>query len=212
MISSNHMKFLRYNLWKTKRRLSPEAAFRRALWQKLDGAWGNHYVKISWYRAHLVRLASAGTIGVLVAGSFGTGAYAYVSPTVTEDSILYPVKQELEAVEERVFNRTPEAKAQFYLKQIHRREQELKHLQPKSEVINRQQKKIDDTEGKLEDVQIDLVVSTAPSAEHLWQKVSERLDQHETRLETDFEKKADAEEQQQVEQNEDADLQKLNLL
>ena len=176
------MKFLRYNLWQAKRRLSPEAAFRRALWQKLDGAWGNHYVKISWYRAHLVRLASAGTIGVLVAGSFGTGAYAYVSPEVTEDSVLYPVKQKLEVVEERVFNRTPEAKAQFYLKQIARREAEAMVLFRRGRATEQVEERVEKTEEKLVALRVRFTAASARQQE-LNAKIQTRLETRRGRLE-----------------------------
>ncbi len=177
------MKFLRYNLWKTKRRLSPEAAFRRALWQQLAGAWGKRYVKISWYQAHLVRLASAGTIGVLVAGSFGTGAYAYVSPAVTEDSILYPVKQELEAVEERVLHRTPEAKAGFYLKQIARREAEAQVLAQHGRAPEQLEERLEKAEEKLVAIRIRLAVGANPRHQELQEKIETRLAARRDRLE-----------------------------
>ncbi len=177
------MKFLRYNLWQAKRRLSPKAAFRRALWQKLAGAWGNRYVKISWYQAHLVRLASAGTIGVLVAGSFGTGAYAYVSPEVTEDSILYPVKQKLEAVEERVFNRTPEAKAKFYLKQIARREAEAAVLVRHGRAPEQLEERLEKAEEKLVALQAQFTAAAKEKQQALSTKIQARLAVRRERLE-----------------------------
>ena len=65
---------------------------------------------------------------VILLGGFGTSTYAYSSSEVTEGTIFYPIKRNIEKIEEK-FKKTPEEKVRFYLKQIERREGELKRLQ-----------------------------------------------------------------------------------
>jgi hypothetical protein len=114
---------IRYNLWKTKAGMNPDASFKNDLKNRLDLAWAQKYPnRVSWFAAHRLQFAMAMSAVVLVSGA-GTGAYAYASPDVTEGTMLYPIKQNIENVEEK-FQFTPEAKAKFLLKKIKRREQE----------------------------------------------------------------------------------------
>ena len=59
--------------------------------------------------------------------TFGTGAFAYVSPTVTEGTTLYSVKQQLEDFEGS-FAHSHEAQAAFHLKMYGRRLREAEYL------------------------------------------------------------------------------------
>ena len=178
------MKWLRYNLWKTKRQLNPSAVFRSQLEKKLAQAWRQKYPSaVSWYRLRLMRLASAGTAGLVVAASFGTGAYAYVSPAVTEQSALYPIKQKLEALEESVLNRTPEAKVKFYLKQIARREAEQNVLERNGRMSEVLEERLEKTEEKLVAVRNQLVVAATERQLALEAKIEARLAARRERLE-----------------------------
>jgi chromosome segregation ATPase len=86
--------------------------------------------------------------------STGTGAYAYSSSSVTEGTLLYPVKQNLENMEEKI-QLTPEAKARFYLKKIERREAEVAQMNKKQKLtdkITKVQDKIEQAEDNLANV------------------------------------------------------------
>ncbi len=107
-----------------RRRAVPSRPFRRRLWGRLSATLQARRVPSSvWYRTRGFRLAISSFSSLAVCASFATGAYAYASPTVGPDSILYPVKRQIETVEERL-QRTPNAKAEFYLKTIRKRESE----------------------------------------------------------------------------------------
>ena len=175
------MKFLRYNLWQAKRRLSPAAVFRRALWQKLEASWNQrHLPNFSWYQTKLMRLGSVAMAGVMLAGSFGTSAYAYASSDVTDGTILYPVKQTLEGVEEKL-QTTPEAKARFYLKQAGRREAEELVMGRRGKNIENVQNKLEQVEEKIIDVEKRIATST-PAGKQLREKILARVLQRRARL------------------------------
>ncbi|MBP6859454.1 MAG: hypothetical protein KBC69_02445 [Candidatus Magasanikbacteria bacterium] len=119
----------RYNLYRIKKSLSPSSTFKASLHKNLDKAWEARYGKTLWYQSIGWYQAGAfAAVVLLLVG--GGGAYAYSSPEITEGSALYPIKQAIETVEE-VTKITPEAKAEFYLKKIERREAEKEILQKK---------------------------------------------------------------------------------
>lgn len=120
----------RYNAWKFRKSVGPSAEFKVNLKKNLDTVWQSQYGKLPWYANTGVRPAiTAAVVVLLLAG--GGGTYAYTSVEVTEGSILYPVKQVIEDVEE-ITKVSPEAKAEFYLKKIQRREAEREVLKQKS--------------------------------------------------------------------------------
>ena len=142
----------RYNLWKVKRSVSPSGVFKRELQKKLETVWNDRYAtKAYWFQTRIFKFTAAGMIAVLLAGSFGTGAYAYYSPEVTEGSVLYPVKNTIEKIEEKT-KRNPEAQAKFYLKQLQRREAEKKRLEEKSKVGENLDAQIEKIGEKLEQI------------------------------------------------------------
>ena len=112
----------RYNLWNLKQDFAPGKVFKVGLERSLSQAWNAKYGRPNWFQIGLLHKgATFAVVVLLLIGS--TGAYAYVSPEVTEGTAFYPLKQAVESVEE-VIKITPEAKAKFYLKQIKRREAE----------------------------------------------------------------------------------------
>ncbi len=140
---------IKYYLYRQKLKLAPEAKFKRDLWKNLADAWDAKYkVNYSWYQTPVFRWVTAGVVGVVLAGSFGTGAYAYVSPEVTEGTALYLLKQGLEKVEE-IIKVTPEAKAKFLLRKIERREAEKAVLERRQQKIERVEERIKIIENKL---------------------------------------------------------------
>lgn len=140
----------RYNLHAMKKSLNPSSTFKDSLHSKLGAAWEARYGKTPWYRS--VGWYQAGAFAVVVLLLVGGGgAYAYSSPEITEGSALYPIKQAIETVEE-VTKITPEAKAEFYLKKIERREAEKEILQKKvivAEIKKDLKSKEDDAQTKV---------------------------------------------------------------
>lgn len=141
----------RYNLWKIKKSLTPSRVFKAGLFKKLSFVWDTtNNVKHAWYQTALFKHAAGFASVVLMAGSVGTGAYAYTSPEVTEGSVLYPIKEKLENIEEKI-QITPEAKAKFYLKKIQRREAEREATKLR---IEKTEKSIERVEERLENARV----------------------------------------------------------
>lgn len=142
----------RYNLWKVKRFANPSNVFKRGLQKKLETSWNDKYaMRIYWFQTRIFKFTAAGMIAVILAGSFGTGTYAYYSPEVTEGSVLYPVKSTIEKIEEKT-KRNPEAQAKFYLKQMEKREAEKKRLEEKKKVVENLDVQIEKIGEKLEQI------------------------------------------------------------
>lgn len=167
----------RYNLFKVQKSLTPDSHFKASLLKKLRATWDNTYnTKYAWYQTVFFNHAIGFATVVLMAGSLGTGAYAYTSPEVTQDSILYPIKERLENIEE-IAQITPEAKANFYLKKIERRTEEKVVLQKKNveiKKIEKVERLIEKTEDKLE--QTDKIIVKTTHDVKLREKVRERLE------------------------------------
>ncbi len=181
----------RYNLFKAKRSLSPDSHFKAKLQKQLSAVWDNTYnTKYVWYQTVFFKHATGFATMVLMAGSLGTGAYAYTSPEVTEGSVLYPIKEKLESIEE-IAQITPEAKAKFYLKKIERREEEKVVLKKKNvelKKIEKVEQLIEKTEDKLD--QTDKIIEKTTHDVKLREQVRERL-------EVRFEKRREKLEKQQ---------------
>lgn len=179
----------RYNLWKVKRSVSASGVFKRELQKKLIIAWNDKYtVKNYWFQTRIFKFTAAGMIAMLLAGSFGTGAYAYYSPEVTEGSMLYPVKNTIEKIEEKT-KRNPEAQAKFYLKQLQRREAEKKRLEEKNKVVENLDVQIEKIGEKLEQVNTKLQnqelkdKQLKPQIEQRLQERKKMLEEKQTRFE-----------------------------
>ncbi len=174
--------FLKYNLKKVNKSLSPRSGFKQELWQKLDSTFvPGTQPQIGWYRHFSVRFAVVLVIGVIVVGTGATGVYAYNSSTVTDGTILYPVKKSIEQVEEKL-QTTPEKKVAFLLKQIDRREAEKKVLVTKNKPLVQINKAIGQVERKLEVTSTALEVTPKKNAA-LLKKVEARLTERKERLE-----------------------------
>lgn len=137
-------------MWKMRQSLSPDKAFKAALLKKLNTRLDAAYnVKYVWYQTVWFKHAAGFAVVIFVVTSLGTGAYAYSSPQVTEGSVLYSIKKNLENIEGKV-KITPEAKARFYLKTIERREKE-KDVLEKENVELKNIEKVNQTIEKTED-------------------------------------------------------------
>ncbi len=130
-----------FNLWKLKRSTGPSATFKADLHKDLSVAWDAKYGRAPWYQLLAMHKAGALAVVVLVLAS-GGGAYAYNSSEVTEGTALYPVKQAIENVEE-ITKVTPEARAEFYLKKIQRREAEKEVIKKRIPAVEKKQEEMD---------------------------------------------------------------------
>lgn len=180
----------RYNLWKVKRSTSPSGVFKRGLQKKLETVWNGRYTtKVYWFQTRIFKFTAVSMIAVLLAGSFGTGAYAYYSPEVTEGSVLYPVKSSIEKLEEKT-KRNPEAQAKFYLKQLQRREAEKKRLEEKNKIVENLDIQIEKIGEKLEQVNTKLQnqelkdKQLKPQIEQRLQERKKILEEKQTRFES----------------------------
>ena len=164
---------MKIKLWKFKRALQPSSQFKKELLGKLEVAWDTKFSPIHrWYHRLWLKWSAISASVMLATATISTGAYAYVSPEVIEGTVLYPIKQKIEFVEERL-KRTPEAKARFYLKKINRREAEQVVLERQHKNLERVEKKIRHAEEALEkaDKSIDIRQSD------LKQRIKQRLEQ-----------------------------------
>lgn len=187
----------RYNLYKAKKSLAPDSHFKANLLKQLNTVWDNTYnTKYAWYQTVFFKHATGFATMVLMAGSLGTGAYAYTSPEVTQDSLLYPIKEKLENIEEKI-QITPEAKAKFYLKKIERREAEIvvvkkQNSKTKEKIEKIIDKQIEQVEKRLEVAEKDLekVKSTDSKLKiKVKQRLENSLQKRQDRLEKELEKK-----------------------
>lgn len=111
-----------------KGQINPSRKFKKDLWKELDNKWNKlDLPPYSFYQTRVFRNAAVVAIFVILVSGGGTGAYAYASSSVTEGTKLYPVKQQIEKIEERL-NHSPHSKAKYYLKMVERRERELQHI------------------------------------------------------------------------------------
>lgn len=112
---------LRFNLFKLKLTASPSRQFKAALRTRLQAAAAEQFNEssfASWTRPTWQRALAP--ISVALIALFSVSSYAYASPAVGEDSLLYPVKTNLERAES-LFHRSPEAKAKFAARLVARR-------------------------------------------------------------------------------------------
>lgn len=172
-------KFL-YNLWQSKKSVSPEVNFKNKLWNRLSLVWDEQYKANSqtsvfvWYK-----WISVGVSSFLLAGFLGTGVYAYNSSAVTTGTLLYPLKTVLEKVEEKI-KQQPKAKAEFYLKTLEKREQEMEAIVAKQQEkklvnsMNLTEERVEYLEQALENLEDTLVKEEVDS--ELVKKIQNRLE------------------------------------
>jgi len=139
-----------------KHKVSPRPEFKRELWNTLEKSWQAHHLPMfRWYQTHWFRFSAHIVTIVGLFASFGTGAYAYSSPEVAEGTVLYPIKQQMESVEEKL-NFTPQAKTKFLLKKLQRREAEKKFLESKHQKLEQTKEQIKQSEEQLQNLENEL--------------------------------------------------------
>jgi hypothetical protein len=173
----------RFNLWKLKKSIDPSAQFKLNLRNEINKAWNAKYGEIPWYTIAGVRPAIGFALIILLLAGSG-GAYAYSNSEVTEGTILYPLKQVIETFEEAT-KVTPEAKAQFYLKKIERREAEREILKKKYGVTKTEKQiKHENKNGQTDEINVSSTVgSPAETEKEEIRKTEQSIEQTEQELE-----------------------------
>ncbi|MDA0208539.1 MAG: DUF5667 domain-containing protein [bacterium] len=118
------MKSLKSQFKYALRQSAPRKNFQGELWSELDEAFEKRYRQT--YRPFR-RFVYAPLLAVFIFFVTGTGVYAYASPNVTDESVFYPVRQSIEAVEAQV-PRAPQAEARFQFRLAERRLVEAERL------------------------------------------------------------------------------------
>ncbi len=137
-----------YHWYRLRKKTAPDSQFKRVLWNKLKKEHQEIYPITVKKPLVVWRYAMAVLVGVVAVGGLGTASFAYTSPAVTTGTPLYPLKQKIEAVEEKL-QRTPEQKVAFDLKKIKRREAEAALLEAKQQKTDRVESEIVKIEEKL---------------------------------------------------------------
>lgn len=120
---------MRYSLWKLSRRAKPDAEFLARLECAMRECGSFSAVR----RAVPVwRLATGAYATVLMLG-VGTSAYAYMSDDVLPEHPLYPLRETVEALEERVAM-TTKAKSAVQRKHLERKLEEVRRMQERRSV------------------------------------------------------------------------------
>lgn len=114
------MRNLKKKLKNLHKSSAPSGGFKGALWAELDYEHGKLYKKPMF---SLPRFAMVPTMALIMVASLGTGGFAYASPLVNSEHVLYPMKLGIEQVEGK-FYKTPKSKAQYHARMMERRIQE----------------------------------------------------------------------------------------
>ncbi len=112
-------------IFREKHSARPAHGFKVRLWQVLDAALPP--ISRSELRYAFMRKIAIGFAIILPCLLGGTTAYAYNSSSVTEGSVLYPVKRGIETVQIR-FARTPSDQAVVHIQMYSRRLDEAERL------------------------------------------------------------------------------------
>ncbi len=116
---------LRTLIFREKHGARPAHGFKVRLWQVLDAALPP--ISRSELRYAFMRKTAIGFAIILPFLLGSTTAYAYNSPSVTEGSVLYPMKRGIETIQIR-FARTPSDQAVVHIKMYSRRLDEAERL------------------------------------------------------------------------------------
>lgn len=116
---------IRHELKRLSRLAEPRAAFQRALRKEF-------VVPRPWFVA--VLKPAFATVSIVTMLGAGTATYAYTSDDVLPDHPLYPIREQVERVEEAIAF-TPTKRAAIQLKRVKRRVHELEIMAVKRKVI-----------------------------------------------------------------------------
>lgn len=115
------MSLVTRQLKKWRNKTAADEAFKDALWYELDAAFVRMYPSMAAPQWRRMILFPAAAMALVV--TMGTGTYAYASPSVTNQSMLYPVKRGIESIEARFYG-DAESSASFHVRMMERRIEE----------------------------------------------------------------------------------------
>jgi len=173
-----------YNLRRHRQMLNPDKKFKQDLLCLLKKEWdAKHEVKTFWFQLSAVKYSMVALVILIVLASISTGAYAYVSPNVTEGTKLYGVKMILEKTEEN-FARTPEKHAELLLKQVKMREAERIVMFRRGQDTTSVEKRINNLDLRIENISQSLPSETNDQEfEKILIEIKLRLERRQMRLE-----------------------------
>lgn len=174
---------LYYQLWKTRRQLSPSSSFKRTLGGKLDAMWNERYETTApVYGARFLKWSFAVVAAAVFMGGLSTGAYAYTSPEVTEGHPLYPLKRKIEAAEGKLY-RAPERKARFEARQAERRKAEAAVARRRAEQAEKQLREVRERRLEIEQkLKTDTEKPVSADVQKELEKQKQRLEKAERKL------------------------------
>ncbi|HWQ99711.1 MAG TPA: DUF5667 domain-containing protein [Candidatus Methylomirabilis sp.] len=120
---------LKWKLHRLSRRADPDPAFQAALKKALLA----RIAPRPWYA--IIMKPIAATVSVATMLGAGTAAYAYTSDDVLPDHLLYPVREQVERMEQAVAS-SPEKRAAVQLKQLKKRTREMEMMAAKKRMIS----------------------------------------------------------------------------
>jgi hypothetical protein len=123
----------RYRLWKISRRAKPDAAFL----SQLEAALHARGARFAYIRITPVWRMAAVACSVVFLLGIGTSSYAYASENVLPDHPLYPLREYVEAAEERLAA-TPAGKAAIQRKHLERKLEEVRRIQERRSPVEDQ--------------------------------------------------------------------------
>ncbi|MBI5655195.1 hypothetical protein HZC53_06115 [Candidatus Uhrbacteria bacterium] len=136
--------FLKYKLRRMGKKAEPEKAFVADLQRKIEAELGPGRIRLAaWKLAAVPALVIVMAVG-------GTGAYAYASDDVLPGNLLYPVRQGLEKVEEKLVIRQ-QAKLFVAVKHLERRLNEDKVMLNRQ--MNLREARLKDFKDKYQDIE-----------------------------------------------------------
>lgn len=107
-----------------KQRSAPSSEFKKELWAELSNSYDHQYPSMIFCLRHRVAVP----IAVLCLFALtGVGSYAYGSPAVNEDHMLFGVKAGMEWVQGWI-HRSPDSRAEFHMRLMERRIEEGEYL------------------------------------------------------------------------------------
>ena len=118
------MKKLKKQLVQLRKKSAPADGFKSALWAELDYEFDKLYPRPSFSFAKFIMVPAT---SMAVMALLGAGTFAYASPSVNSNHVLYPAKITLEKVE-GIFYHSPEAKKKYFAKILDRRVAETQLL------------------------------------------------------------------------------------
>lgn len=121
---------IRYRLWRISGRANPDAAFLARLECAMRGRGALGAAR----RAIPVRRLATAACAVTLALGVGTSAYAYASDDVLIEHPLYPLREAIEAIEERAAP-TAAAKAAVRRKHLERKLEEIRLMQERRSAV-----------------------------------------------------------------------------